>query len=124
MSEDKQQDKMALRASQAGMRLIAQMHIYNQADDDRLLTFIRDSYTAALLDEQPADERLTLLKQWYDKIGKVRVKQVLATNEHHVIVVLETERDNHFYYTEMQVQDDYPHQITAFTITPLQVAQG
>lgn len=114
-----EQDKLALRASQAGMRFIAQTHIYNQANWQRLHTFISDSYKAELLEQEDTDARLAIFQNLYEQVGRQKVKQVLATHEHHVIVVTETEREGAFYYVEVQVEDDYPHQITAFMQQPL-----
>jgi hypothetical protein len=118
-ADEKAQDKVALRASQAGMRFIAQTHIYNQADVDRLRTFIEDSYHDDQLAQQSAEARLTAFRQMYADVGRVRVKQVMAAHEHHVIVIVETEKSDAMLYTEVKVEDDYPHKITYFMNAPL-----
>lgn len=121
--DDKMQDKVALRASQAGMRFIAQMHIYNQADVDRLRTFIETSYHDDQLAQQSAESRLTALRQMQSEVGRVKVKQVMASNEHHVIVIIETERGAGLYYMEIKVEEDYPHKITYFLNAPLKAIE-
>lgn len=117
--DEKTQDKVALRASQAGMRFIAQMHIYNQANVDRLRTFIEDSYHDDQLAQQSIEARLTAFRQMYAEVGKVRVKQVMAANEHHVIIIIETEKNEAMFYMEIKVEDEYPHKITYFMNAPL-----
>lgn len=116
-------DKLALRASPAGMRYIAQMHLYNQDNWARLHQFINDSYHADLLIQADAPQRLADLQAQYAAIGKLKIKQVLATQEHHVIVVAQAQNAAGFFYTEMKVEAEYPHKITLYMFTPLQLAQ-
>lgn len=113
------QDKLALRASQAGMRFIAQMTIYNSKRGERLRQFIADSYHADLLEQQPVEDRLQAFEAMYEQVGGVKVKQVLAAAAHHVIVVLEAQRAEGLFYTEIKVEEDYPHQITFYMHQPL-----
>ncbi|MCB9458559.1 MAG: hypothetical protein H6670_02835 [Anaerolineaceae bacterium] len=125
MSEANQQaqqsvDILALRQSQAGMRFIAQMHIYNTGNMERLLTFIIDSYHDNLLAQTHAEERLGAFLAQVDLIGKVKVKQVLAANEYHVAVVMEAEKVAGFFYVEAKVEEDYPHKISHYMFQPMQ----
>lgn len=116
-------DKLALRKSQAGMRFIAQMHIYNGGDFGRLDMFIRDSYHDDMLEAQSAVERNQILMAMHEKIGRVKVKQVVGTHEHQAIIVIEAEKTDKFYYVEMKVEEDYPHKITYFSLQPMQEAE-
>ena len=114
-------DKIALRASQAGMRFIAQTHIYNSTNWERLQTFIADSYHAEKLEEQPAENRLDIFKTTFDKVGRMKVKQVVATHEHRVVVVVEVELgDMPYFLVDMVCEEEYPHKITAYSHQPLQ----
>jgi len=115
-----QTDKLALQKSQAGMRFIAQTSIYNQANWPRLAQFIDQSYSPDLLAEQPQPQRLADFQAWYEQMGRMRIKQVLAANEHHVIVALEVERQETLYYLELQCEDEYPHLVTRCWLAPLQ----
>ncbi|MCS6834781.1 MAG: hypothetical protein NZ750_02040 [Anaerolineae bacterium] len=114
-----QTDKLALQRSQAGMRFIAQTSIYNQANWPRLAQFIRESYAPVLLEERNVAERLADFQAWQAQMGRMRVKQVLASNEHHVVVALEVEREANLYYLELQCEGDYPHLITRCWLAPL-----
>lgn len=114
-------DKIALRASQAGMRFIAQTHIYNGGNQERLGQFIADSYSEAMLEEQPADGRLAMFVTTREKIGRVKVKQVVATAEHRVVIVVQTETgDSPFFLVDLVVEEEYPHKIIAYSHQPLQ----
>jgi hypothetical protein len=115
-------DKLALRKSQAGMRFIAQMHIYNGGDWGRLDAFIRDSYRNDMLEAQNAVERIQILMNVYAKLGRVKVKQVVGTSEHQALVVIEAEKTDSFYLVEMKVEEDYPHKVTYFSLQPMQPA--
>lgn len=116
-------DKLALQKSQAGMRFIAQTTIYNKQDLPRLRQFLDESYSEALLAEQTSEARLAAFEAWYAQEGRLRVKQVLAANEHHVIVALETEKSERLYYLELKCEDDYPHKVTQFMLAPLQAIE-
>jgi hypothetical protein len=113
-------DKLALRLSQAGMRFIAQMTIYNSGAFDRLRTFIAESYHPDLLAQQPDEEWLALLRALYETLGKVRVRQVIGMGKHHVIVLLETQHGEGYFLSEIKVEEDYPHRITAYSTSPLE----
>lgn len=112
-------DKVALRASQAGMRFIAQMTIYNSGNWERLQQFIADSYHAGQLAQQPVESRLQMFKTTFERVGRMKVKQVIATNEHHAIVALEVEKASDLFYLEIKVEEDYPHHIIAYMHAPL-----
>ena len=114
-------DKIALRASQAGMRFIAQTHIYNGSNWERMTQFITDSYSEALLEDQPIEGRLQMFKTTQEKIGRLKVKQVVGTHEERVVVVVETETGEHPYFlVDLAVEEDYPHKIIAYSQQPLE----
>ena len=107
-------DKLALRISQAGMRFIAQMTIYNSGDFERLHQFVDESYAEAALAEQPVDARIAEFQQRYATLGKLRVQQVIGTGKHHVLVLLRAQNDDEFYLNELKVDEEYPHLIIEY----------
>lgn len=114
-------DKIALRASQAGMRFIAQCHIYNSSNWERLQTFISESYQAEKLEEQAAENRLDIFKTTFGKVGRMKVKQVVGTHEHRAVIVVEVEHgEMPFFLVDIAVEEDYPHKIIAYSHQPLQ----
>lgn len=113
-------DIVTLRKSQAGMRFIAQMHIYNMDNLERLRTFIAESYHEDMLAQSDVEARLAQLEAQYADIGKVKVKQVLAANEYHVIIVMEAQKQPGFFYVEVKVEEDYPHKIIGYMFQPMQ----
>ncbi len=114
-------DKLALRISQAGMRFIAQMTIYNSADFERLRTFLAESYHPDLLAQESAEERLADFREQYATIGKLRVRQVVGTGKHHVIVLLEAQNQDEFFLCELIVEEEYPHLITDYALATVEV---
>lgn len=111
-------DRLALRMSQAGMRFIAQMTIYNSSNFERLRTFIEESYHPGLFEDDSIDIWLDDFRADYTAAGKVRVRQVVGTGKYHVIVLLETERADGYYLSEMKVEEDYPHRIIEYNQAP------
>ncbi len=107
-------DKTALRASQAGMRFIAQMTIYNSGNFERLRQFINESYHADLSAERDVDARIEDFRQRYETVGKLQVQQVIATGKQVVVILLKAEKDDEFYLNELKVEEDYPHQIIEY----------
>lgn len=110
-------DKQILTLNRAGRRFIAQTTIYNGGDAERLRVFIRDSYDDALLAAESVEERLAAFRRAYDEHGRLRVRQVIATDEYQIIVLMQTEKDEAYFLNQMTVQDDYPHKVTQFSQT-------
>lgn len=108
------QDKTALTTNPAGMRLIAQMTLYNVANWERLRRYIDDSYADPLLVAVPADERLTHFAALHEQVGRLRVGQVLALDEYHVVVLMESEIGAILQVHDVSVQEDHPHKITEY----------
>lgn len=112
-------DKDALIQSQAGMRLIAQMTLYNTGDSERLAGFIANSYHTNALQARPTCDRLREMLAQFRQDGKGRVHQVIATDKHQVVVLLQMQHTRALYLAEMIVEKDYPHRITTYTLQPL-----
>lgn len=100
-----------LARSHAGMRLIAQMTFYNKGDFERMGTFVAEGYTAGALEMMSAKDRLLDLKMTYRVAGKLRVWQVMATDKHRVVVMLQGQKNNAMYLAQMMVEEEYPHQV-------------
>ncbi len=107
-------DKTALKLSNAGMRLIAQTTILNSGDTNRLRDFIVNNYTPGALEEQAPDARVQAYQASFEQTGKLRVFQVLATDKHRVIVLMQAQADGAMYYTEIAVEEDFPHKIITY----------
>lgn len=105
------EEKQLLARSQAGMRLIAQTHIYNGGDTDRLRTYISESYTPAVLEQQPVEHWLAWFDAMRAKHGKLRVERVLSADKHRVIVVMEAQQSSGVFGHDLHVEEDYPHRI-------------
>jgi hypothetical protein len=112
-------DKPYLVQSQAGMRFIAQMTIYNSGKFDRLRTFIRESYLPALLEAEPISARLAAFRLLHKTLGRLRVRQVVGAGKHHILVLLEAEQTPDLFMQEMIVEEDYPHRITHYSNRPM-----
>jgi hypothetical protein len=108
-------DKPYLIQSQAGMRLIAQMTLYNSGKFSRLRTFIGESYGPALLEAEPVAARLAAFRLWRGTLGRLRVRQVVGAGKHHVLVLLEAEHTPELFVQEVMVEEDYPHRITHYS---------
>lgn len=113
-------DKSALVLSNAGMRLIALQTLYNRGDLDRLHTYIGDYYSDEALATQSAADRLAALQTLLAQAGKMRVYQVLATDKHRVVVLMQAQNADSLFMHELAVEDDYPHRITQFNHAPLE----
>ena len=107
-------DKLALRASNGGIRFIAQMTIYNGGNIDRLRQYIIDSYHENLLAEEPIEKRLEDFQTLFRTVGRMKVKQVAATNKETAVVIAETEKEEGFYFIQLEVEEEYPHKIIKY----------
>jgi hypothetical protein len=113
-------DVTALRVSQAGMRFIAQMTIYNSGDFERLRTFIAESYHPDLLLLESVDERVAAYREQRERMGKLRVQQVIGTAKHHVLVMLESQNLEDYFLNDLTVEEDYPHRIQEYSMVVLE----
>lgn len=100
--------------SNAGMRLIAQLTIYNKGDFARLRDYISDNYAPEALEFASAKARLVEFKAIFRVSGKLRVDRVVAIDKHQALVVVEGERGD-FYMVQLTVSEDYPHKVLVCT---------
>jgi hypothetical protein len=107
-------DKTALKLSNAGMRLIAQTTIVNSGDTARLRDFVAQNYAPKALEDQTVDERIESYQEAFSQTGKLRIFQVLATDKHRVVVIMQAQADDAMYYTEIAVEEDFPHKIITY----------
>jgi hypothetical protein len=112
-------DRVALQQSQAGMRFIAQMTIYNSSDFRRLRTFIRESYHQNALEAESLAERIAIFRQMYAALGRVRIRQTIATDPHHVVVLTEAEKADGLLLHDLTVDPEHPHSILTYTSVAL-----
>jgi hypothetical protein len=106
--------KQHLIASHAGIRLIAQLTIFNKGDFDRLRTYLQHNYADEALADIALKTRLAELKAIYRINGKMRVEQVVAVGKYEALVALVAEKGEAVYLTQLAVQEDYPHKVTFF----------
>ncbi len=100
--------------SNAGMRLIAQLSIFNKGDFNRLRDYITENYDPQALEFASAKARLVEFKAVYKMSGKMRIDRVIAVDKHQALVVTEGERGD-FYMMQVSVSEDYPHKVLVCT---------
>jgi hypothetical protein len=107
-------DRDILARSHAGVRLIALATLYNKGDFRRLRAYMKDHYTAGALEASPIALRLAEMREQFRNDGKVRVRQLVAHDKYHVVVLLETQNDG-MLLEDVVVEEEYPHKISAHT---------
>jgi hypothetical protein len=105
-----------LARSRAGMRLIAQMRLYNDAAFERLGQYIADYYAETVLGESSAAERLAALHYIYHTSGRLKVAQVVGAGEYQVIVALLAEQNADVYLANLAVDEEHPHKVVLYTL--------
>lgn len=101
-----------LKQSNAGMRLIALLTLYNQGAFDRLRAYIADNYAPAALVEADAGTQAADWRERRTALGKLRVEQVAAIGKHQAVVVVQAQQDSSFHALQVAVEEDFPHRIT------------
>ena len=107
-------DKDVLARSHAGIRLIVLATLYNQGDFTRIRAYLREHFLPLALEQEPVALRIANLREQFRAQGKVRVKQVVAYDKHHVVVLLATQNGGTI-LEDLTVQEEYPHKISAHT---------
>ncbi len=100
--------------SNAGMRLIAQLSIFNKGDFNRLRDYITENYDPLALEFASAKARLVEFKAVYKMSGKMRIDRIIAVDKHQSLVVVESEHGD-FYMLQVTVSEDYPHKVLVCT---------
>jgi len=100
--------------SNAGMRLIAQLTIFNKGDFNRLRDYITENYAPEALEVAATKARLVEFKAVYRMSGKLRIDRVIAADKHQALAVVEGEKGD-FYMVQMVVSEDYPHKVLVCT---------
>lgn len=113
-------DAFTLQKSQAGMRFIAQMTIYNSGNFQRMRTFIREGYHATAMESVSLAERIAIFRQTYAALGRLRVRQIIASDPHHIVVLMEAEKSDDLFLNDLEVDSEYPHAIIHYMHMPLE----
>jgi hypothetical protein len=108
-------DSQQLAASHAGLRLIALLTFYNQGAIDRLRAYLKEHLAETALEEESPASRLAALKMLASEAGRLKVRQVVAADKHHVVALLHSERGG-MVLTDLEVSADYPHKILLFAL--------
>ena len=53
----------------------------------------------------------------------MKVKQVAATNKETAVVIVSTEKDEGFFFIQMEVEEDYPHKISKYLCVKMREVQ-
>ena len=110
-------------ASKAGRRFIAQMRYYNAGDFRKLRGFMRSGYYDLVLMENPVDRRLLDLKATRRLHGRLKVAAVECAEDYGIQVIVEGEKGGARLRLQMTVNESYPHQITLYTLEPVDGGQ-
>lgn len=115
--------RQQLTRSPAGMRLVAQLSIFNKGDFDRLRQFMNDYYTEEALADTSLKARLAEQKAIYRLSGKLRFDQLMAYGEHEVIVALACEKGAQNFMAHIAVTEDYPHKVLLYVQRALEASE-
>ncbi len=111
--------KQQIGASKAGRRFIAQMRYYNAGDFRKLRGFMRGGYYDLVLMENPVERRLLDLKTTRRLHGRLKVAEVEAADDYAIRLILTGEKGGRRLRLRMNVNESYPHQITHYSLQPL-----
>lgn len=106
-------DKNTLLRAAVGRRFIAYLTLMNSGQLKRLRQYIAENYMPGALGEQSVGERVQWHKTFFAETGKLRVYQVLACDEHHLLALVYAQLNKTVYLNEFKVSPDYPHKILA-----------
>ena len=111
--------RMQIGASKAGRRFIAQMRYFNEGDFRKLRGFIGSGYYDLLLLQNPLERRLLDLKAARRLHGRLKVQEVELAEDYAIRLLLIGERAGARLRLELTVNESYPHQITHYSLLPL-----
>ena len=106
-------------ATKAGRRFIAQMRYYNLGDFAKLRGFMRSGYYDLVLLENPVERRLLDLKATRRLHGRLRVDRVETAEDYAIQLILRGEKGGARLRLQLKVNESYPHQVTHYSLRPL-----
>ncbi|MCY3779652.1 MAG: hypothetical protein OXG78_05025 [Chloroflexi bacterium] len=112
--------KQLIGASKAGRRFIAQMRYYNDGDFRKLRGFMRGGYYDLVLMENPVERRLLDLKAARRLHGRLKVAEVESAEDYAIRLILQAEKGGARLRLRLNVNESYPHQITHYSLRPLE----
>ncbi len=112
--------KQLIGASKAGRRFIAQMRYYNDGDFRKLRGFMHSGYYDLVLMEDPVERRLLDLKATRRLHGRLKVTEVEAAEDYSIRLILTGEKGDALLRLQINVNESYPHQITHYSLKPLE----
>ena len=115
-------DKAALVGTAVGRRWIAYTTIANSGDFKRLRQFIADNFAPVALGEMSVGERIKWHKELYEQAGKLRVYQVLASEDYQMVLIVQGQKGGLF-ITDMRVLADHPHKLIDYDLHPFEIEQ-
>ena len=83
------------------------------------VTFIRENYHQNALEAESLAERIAIFRQMYAALGRVRIRQTIATDPHHVVVLTEAEKADGLLLHDLTVDPEHPHSILTYTSVAL-----
>lgn len=108
-------EKDELMKTAAGRRLIAYLTIFNKGNMDRINDYIRDNYSDQAFETRSQDEWLQWTEDIQTQVSKLRIHQVVAADDHHVVVLVQAQKDSAFYMCDYKVDDEFPHKVLTYT---------
>lgn len=112
--------KQKISASKAGRRFIAQMRYYNDGDFRKLRGFMHSGYYDLVLMENPVERRLLDLKATRRLHGRLKVAEVETAEDYAIRLILTGEKGEARLRVQLNVNESYPHQITHYSLQPLE----
>lgn len=106
--------KEALVKTAVGRRFIAFLTIANSGDGERLRQYIAENFADEALASSSVEQCWQSLQTIWGMVGKMRVFQVVATDDYQVMVITQAQTDGSFHMNQMQVQEDRPHKILLY----------
>ena len=111
--------KSQIGASKAGRRFIAQMRYFNDGDFRKLRGFMHSGYYDLVLMENPVERRLLDLKAARRLHGRLKVAQVEAARDYSIQLIMQGEKGGAPLRLRLTVNENYPHQITHYSLKPV-----
>ena len=112
--------RQLIGASKAGRRFIAQTRYYNDGDFRKLRGFMHGGYYDLVLMENPVERRLLDLKATRRLHGRLKVAEVEAAEDYSIRLILTGDKGDARLRLQMNVNESYPHQITHYSLQPLE----
>lgn len=109
-----QNESITLRVSPAGKAFMRFIAALNSNAEDKIREFIAENVAEYRLLDDGVDNILAWFEDMYSTTGGLDIHKVYLSQEHFIIVITKSRRDDTLFMTKLKVTPEKPHKVIEY----------